>query len=292
VQMPQPRSLLKAAPVPCKTILLVDGDELLGPLARQAGEFSLVSPADIRRAPSPRGDVAAALLGRRAGALPDDILDKLPNLNLVGFAGLSLAHLEPEAILARGISLMHASEAYAESVAEFALGLAILGRRRAFLSHEILRAGGWGSDPGMLGLIGTLRRAARKARPSLKVAGLEKLALGAWRKTKPLVAGASGFAGVSRDLKGATAGLIGWGANARAFARRLTDVGVRGGGYRFPASRPHAGDAPFPGRVGIGAAQARRGADQRGARRADRTRRAARSPQPGRYLRLPGHVRR
>src|SRR6202042_3480588 len=100
---------------------------------------------------------------------------------------LSLAHLAPETLLARGISLMHASEAYADSVAEFALGLAILGRRRAFLSHEVLRAGGWGSDPGMLGLTGQLRRAARKARPSLKAVGLETLALGAWRKTRPLL---------------------------------------------------------------------------------------------------------
>jgi phosphoglycerate dehydrogenase-like enzyme/predicted dehydrogenase len=225
LQIPQPRIVLKAASMPGKTILLVEGDELLGSLARHAGEFSLVSPADIRRAPTPRGDITAALLGRRAGALPADILDRLPNLNRVGFAGLSLAHLASETLLARGISLMHASEAYADSVAEFALGLAILGRRRAFPSHEILRAGGWGSDPGMQGLTGALRHGARKVRPSLKAIGLETLALGAWRKSKPLLAGASG--GAARDLKGATAGLIGWGANARAFALRLADAGVR-----------------------------------------------------------------
>ncbi len=227
LQMPQPRVLPEALSVPRQTILLVEGDELLGPLARHVGEFSLVSPADIRNAPSPRRDVIVALLGRRAKALPADILDKLPNLNLVGFAGLSLAHLEPEVLLARGISLMHASEAYADSVAEFALGLAILGRRRAFLSHEILRAGGWGSDPGMQGLIGHLRRRARKMRRSLKMAGLETLALGAWRKTKPLLAGAHNAACAARDLKGATAGLIGWGSNARAFSRRLTDAGAQ-----------------------------------------------------------------
>jgi phosphoglycerate dehydrogenase-like enzyme len=32
---------------------------------------------------------------------------------------------------------------------------------------------------------------------------------------------------VARDLRGASAGLIGWGANARAFARHLTAAGVR-----------------------------------------------------------------
>jgi phosphoglycerate dehydrogenase-like enzyme/predicted dehydrogenase len=227
LQLPKPRTLAKAAPAPRNTILVVEGDELVGPLARQAGELALVSLDDIRRAPLPRVDVATALLGRRAGALSDDVLDKLPNLNLVGFAGLSLAHLRPDALLARGIALMHGSQAYADSVAEFALGLAILGRRRAFLSHEILRAGGWGSDPGMLGLSGTLRRLARKARPSLNAVGLDNLALGAWRKTKPLLTGATEAAGVARDLRGATAGLIGWGANARAFALRLSAAGVR-----------------------------------------------------------------
>ena len=185
--IPVPRAPAKIVPVARKTILLVEGDELVGSLARQAGEFALVSLDDIRRAPFPRSDVSAALLGRRAGPLSDDILNKLPKLNLVGFAGLSLAHLRPEALLSRDISLMHASEAYADSVAEFALGLAILSRRRAFLSHEILRSGGWGSDPGMLGLTGMLRRAARRTRPSLKAVGLEALALGVWRKSKPLL---------------------------------------------------------------------------------------------------------
>ena len=207
-----------------KTILVVDGGEMLRPVGRLIPEFSLASLDDIRSA---RGDIVAALLGRHAAPLGAAMLDCLPNLGVVGFAGLSLVHLEAEALVARGISLMHASQAYADSVAEFALGLAILGRRRAFLSHAIMRQGGWGSDPGTHGLAGAMRRQARSLRPRLAALGVERLALGAWRKAKPLLAVSPEAASQPRDLMGSTAGLIGWGANARAFARRLAAAGVK-----------------------------------------------------------------
>jgi phosphoglycerate dehydrogenase-like enzyme/predicted dehydrogenase len=225
-----PPSAPHAAPRPAPasgTILLVEGADLLGPLARLAPGFRLISPEEIRRQAAPRPDVVAALLGRNASPLSTAILDKLPNLTVLGFAGLSLSHLEPRTLLGRGIDLLHASEAYADSVAEFALALAILGRRRAFLSHDIMRRGGWGTDPGMHGIAGLLRRTARKLRPSLRIAGLESLVLSAWRKTKPLLTTVPAGAGIPRDLKGATAGLIGWSANARAFALRLAAAGVR-----------------------------------------------------------------
>jgi phosphoglycerate dehydrogenase-like enzyme/predicted dehydrogenase len=227
LSFPAPRLLSKAVTSPRQSILIVEGEELLGQAAKIAGEFPLVLLKDILRSPSPREDIVGALLGRRAAALPPDILDRLPNLRVAGFAGLSLSHLEPEALLARGIALLHASQAYADSVAEFALGLAILGRRRAFLSHEIMRAGGWGTEPATLGLEGILRRARRKLRPSLRAVGLEPLAMGVWRKAGSLLAGWPPGDGKARDLRSATAGLIGWGANARVFARRLGAAGVR-----------------------------------------------------------------
>jgi phosphoglycerate dehydrogenase-like enzyme/predicted dehydrogenase len=221
--LPAPQAAKKAAP-PRGAVLMIDGGDLAVPAARLAAEFPLVSVKEIQRSSAPRADIVAALLGRRATALTHDILDKLPNLRVVGFAGLSLSHLEPDILLDRGVALMHASEAYADSVAEFALGLAILGRRRAFASHEIMRAGGWGTDPANLGLKAALRRARRVLRPSLRALGLEPLAMDVWRKAAP--ARTPQASGPARDLKGATAGLIGWGANARAFARRLRTAGV------------------------------------------------------------------
>jgi phosphoglycerate dehydrogenase-like enzyme/predicted dehydrogenase len=223
VQLPQ--TGLPAAPKPRalqgKSILVVQAAELQTALANLLPQYRLVSVEDVRESGAARPDIAAAILGRGSAALPADILDKLPRLAVVGIVALSLARHEPEALLARGVRLVNGSAAYAESVAEFALGLAILGRRRAFLSHDVMRAGGWGTVPRTTGFKGMLNRAARGLRPAIKSAGLEAFLLPLWKAASPLV-GVSGQNTVRpRDLQGATVGLVGWGANARAFAERL-----------------------------------------------------------------------
>jgi phosphoglycerate dehydrogenase-like enzyme/predicted dehydrogenase len=205
-----------------QTVLVLEPAGLLAPLARHMPNARLVSWDDVR---APRGDVTAAILGRGSQPLTNDILVRLPNLAVVGIAGQSLARYAPEALFARNIALVNASAAYAESVAEFALALAILARRRAFVAHEIMREGRWGVRRPPSGLKGVVRGIAGALRPVLKAARLEKPARGAWRKAAPLVAMPP--AGDSRDLKGAAVGLIGWGAIARAFARRLLQAGAR-----------------------------------------------------------------
>jgi phosphoglycerate dehydrogenase-like enzyme len=60
------------------------------------------------------------------------------------------------------------------------------------------------------------------------VAGLEPFFLGVWKAAKPLVEVPGARASpAARDLQGATVGLIGWGANARAFAERLARAQAR-----------------------------------------------------------------
>jgi len=224
VQLPQTQ--LRAAParraLEGKSILVVPSSELQTPLASLLSQYRLVTLEDVRESATQRPDIVAAILGRGSSALPADILDKLPHLAVVGIVALSLARHEPEALLARGVRLLNASAAYAESVAEFALGLAILGRRRAFFSHDVMRAGGWGTVPRASGFRGMLSRAARSLRPAIKAAGLDSFLLSLWKAAAPIV----GVPGQSstvrpRDLQGATVGLVGWGANARAFAERL-----------------------------------------------------------------------
>jgi phosphoglycerate dehydrogenase-like enzyme/predicted dehydrogenase len=223
VQLPQTQ--LRAARQPRalagKSILVVQSSELQTPLASLLAQYRLVSAEDVRESAAERPDIVAAILGRGSSALPADILDKLPNLAVVGIVALSLARHEPEALLARGVRLVNGSSAYAESVAEFALGLAILGRRRAFLSHDVMRAGGWGTVPRMPGFKGMLNRAARGLRPAVKAAGLETVFLSLWKAASPLVGVSGQSTAPPRDLQGATVGLVGWGANARAFAERL-----------------------------------------------------------------------
>ena len=223
VQLPQAQP--RAAPQPRapagKSILVVQPAELQTGLMSLLPKYRLVSLEDVRESAGERPDIVAAILGRGSSPLPADVLAKLPRLAVVGIVALSLARHEPEVLLARGVRLVNGSCAYAETVAEFALGLAILGRRRAFLSHDVMRAGGWGTVPRMPGFKGMLHRAARGLRPAIKAAGLEAYFLSLWKAASPFV-GVSGQSTVRpRDLQGATVGLVGWGENARAFAERL-----------------------------------------------------------------------
>jgi phosphoglycerate dehydrogenase-like enzyme/predicted dehydrogenase len=223
VQLPQTQ-LRAAAPrraLEGKSILVVQSFELQTPLASLLPQYRFVSLEDVRESAAKRPDIVAAFLGRGSCALPADILDKLPHLAVVGIVALSLARHEPEALLARGVRLVNGSSAYADSVAEFALGLAILGRRRAFLSHEVMRAGGWGTVPRATGFKGMLKRAARGLRPAIKAAGLESFVLNIWKAASPILGVPVESMVRPRDLQGATVGLVGWGANARAFAEHL-----------------------------------------------------------------------
>jgi phosphoglycerate dehydrogenase-like enzyme/predicted dehydrogenase len=228
VQLPQTErpAVRSARDIKAESILVVPSAELQPALARLLPQYRLVSLEDVRGSAGGRPDVVAAILGRGSSPLPPDVLVKLPRLGVVGIMALSLAGHEPEALLARGIALLNASEAYAESVAEFALGLAILGRRRAFTSHDVMRTGGWGTALRVPGFKGAVKRTALDARPALKALGLESILLRAWRAARPLIETPGSSDVVPRDLQGATVGLIGWGANARAFAERLAQSGA------------------------------------------------------------------
>jgi phosphoglycerate dehydrogenase-like enzyme/predicted dehydrogenase len=204
-----------------QAILLVRPEGLERAVQRILGRHRLVSLDDVSNSPGPRTDVAAAILGNASAPLPADVLDKLPSLTLVGVAALSVSRLDPDALAARGIRIVNASAAYAESVAEFALGLAILARRRAFASDASMRRGGWGTGGDARGFL----RWARALRPALRGSAVEPLLLSAWHKTKPFLGVASTTG--ARDLAGTTIGLIGWGANACAFADRLIAAGAR-----------------------------------------------------------------
>jgi phosphoglycerate dehydrogenase-like enzyme/predicted dehydrogenase len=210
-----------------KSILVTQTVGLLPALARLLPHYRLVSVEDVRKSTDERPDIVAAILGRSSSSLAPDILAKLPQLAIVGVVGLSLGRHAPEVLLARGIALVNASAAYAESAAEFALGLAILARRRAFISHEVMRGGGWGTALRTPGFRSAVKRLAGYMRPAIRAAQLEPFFLGLWRAAKPLVEAPDGRAVEARDLKGTTVGLIGWGAIAQVFAEHLTGAHAR-----------------------------------------------------------------
>lgn len=226
VQLPQ------TEPMPArqrhrKSILVTHPGRLQEALAHLLSRYEIVSADEVRHSPECRSDVVAAVLGQGSEPLDAALLAKLPSLAVVGVVGLSLARYEPQSLLARGITLLNASSAYAESVAEFALGLAILARRRAFSSHEDMRRGGWGGDRSGTRLTRLVRQTARQMRPAIRAVGLESRSLHAWRKAHRHLEKPGDRPAMRHELRGATAGLIGWGANARAFAERLVRAHAR-----------------------------------------------------------------
>jgi phosphoglycerate dehydrogenase-like enzyme/predicted dehydrogenase len=207
-------------------MLVVNAQSLTTALALAPAGRPLVALEDVLQAPHPRPDIDSALLGTGPAVLTDDILDRLPNLRVAGLVGLSFARHQPHRLLNRGVTLVNAAQTYADIVAEFALGLAIVARRRGFLSDQAMRGGGWGTTPLPPGWKGRALRTAQGFRPALTAIGLDAVLLRAWRGTRPLHGLEAAPARPVRSLRGATVGLLGWGANARAFATRLLAVGA------------------------------------------------------------------
>jgi phosphoglycerate dehydrogenase-like enzyme/predicted dehydrogenase len=223
----RPAPLVRApAPATSGAMLVVNASGLKAVLACNPPGRPLVALEDVLASPRTRPEIVAALLGTGPSVLSAEALDRLPNLRVAGLVGLSFARHRPELLLERGVHLVNAGQAYADSLAELALGLAILSRRRAFASDRLMRRGGWGTALPPPGARGAVLAAARTLRPVLISLGLEPLLLKAWRS--PLLSGAASLApGSPRELRGASVGLIGWGASAHAFAVRLVAAGAR-----------------------------------------------------------------
>ena len=230
IEWPRSRRILPA-PIPqpplAGSLLIVNGVGLAKALACHPPGRPLVALEDVARSPQPRPDIAAALIGTGPDVLTDQVLERLPNLQVAGLVGLSFARHRPEALLQRGVALVNASQAHADSLAEFALGLAILARRRAFASAQVMREGGWGFASQPRGFRGVVLAAARAVRPGLVRLGLEPSLLKAWRASASLSGITPAATGAPRELRGAVVGLIGWGASAQAFSRRLTAAGAK-----------------------------------------------------------------
>ncbi|HEY7958920.1 MAG TPA: NAD(P)-dependent oxidoreductase [Sphingomicrobium sp.] len=206
-------------------VVVANADRLRSAIGDMPANWAPVSLEDVQRSPRPRPEIRAAILGQGSAPLSDETLDKLPNLQIAGVVGLSLKRYGVERLLDRGITLVNASRAYAESVAEFALGLAILGRRRAFASNQAMRLGSWGITLPQIGALGWILRMARLAQPIAVTLGIEPRLRRAWHANSKF-ARLSSPAMPARDLGGALIGLIGWGSNASALTSRLVAAGA------------------------------------------------------------------
>jgi phosphoglycerate dehydrogenase-like enzyme/predicted dehydrogenase len=210
-----------------QSILISKAAPLLPSIARMLPHHRLAAIEDVVDSSRERPDIVAAILG--AGSIPmtAPTLAKLPRLSVVGVMGLSLARHSPATLLARGVTVVNASSAYASSAAEFTLALAVLARRRAFTSHELMRAGGWGTAARAEGLKALVLRVAHRLRPAAEAAGLEKFLLRWWRTARAGRSPSARRRAAPGDLCAASVALIGWGAISQQLAHRLTGMKVR-----------------------------------------------------------------
>jgi phosphoglycerate dehydrogenase-like enzyme len=82
--------------------------------------------------------VDVGLTGWGTPALSDDLLACAPRLRLIAHAAGSIRPLVSDRALERGLVVCHAADVIAQAVAEFTLGLFLLGLRRAHLYDRIL----------------------------------------------------------------------------------------------------------------------------------------------------------
>jgi phosphoglycerate dehydrogenase-like enzyme/predicted dehydrogenase len=206
------------------SVLVINPAALLNALPKLAAEHRVVPLEELCSTAEARDDIRAAVIGRGGRGLDRELLAKMPRLEIVGVAGLSLFTYAPEPLFERGVAVVNGSDAYARTVAEFVLGLALLGRRRAFLSHEVMRRGGWGVTPPPSGYKRLLVRGAQGVGSVVRNTRAEALLKGPWRRAKTAmkIAGpARGGLSAMRDFRGVSVGLVGWSANAAALVELL-----------------------------------------------------------------------
>jgi phosphoglycerate dehydrogenase-like enzyme len=171
---------------------------------------------------SEKAHILAVITGRGGISLEAAVLDELPSLKVVGVVGSSVKKYNPEALLKRNIPIINVSEVYAEAVAEFTLMLAILGVRKASLSHETMRKGGWGiGEDNWSGKISKwLRKMASKYLPQFLKPSVKFMATSWWGPSVTKRATGGGHGGDS-NFTGTTFGIIGYGAISRCLIELL-----------------------------------------------------------------------
>ena len=128
-----------------------------------------------------QGDIPALLKERRALIVRNrtqvgaDLLDAAPELKVVGRLGVGLDNIDVQACEARGVQVLTAAGANAESVAEYVVTSALMLLRGAYLAGAEMMAGNWprtacsgreGSRRrlGLVGFGAIAQETARKAR--------------------------------------------------------------------------------------------------------------------------------
>lgn len=182
-------------------LLVLNAEGMKKELPMLAEHFRLVY-ADTEEEEA-RRSVRGVITGVGGEPLSEQHFNRFPNIAIAAIVGASVHRLGAAHALNRGIGIINASDAYAEAVAEFILMQALVGLRRASVSHDAMRRGGWGftSPP--------LSERFMQVVVALGRSILPKLIKDRLRGAMPARSGTS--RPTSRLLCGRTVGMIGWG---------------------------------------------------------------------------------
>lgn len=193
----------------------------------------VVCTADGPEAETAWKEAQVLVAGRAAPALPADVAERAPNLELVVVLGASVRNVTTPALLERGVAFCNTADAVARIVAEHCLMVSLAGLRRLTQADGAMHQGGWPRHGEYAS--GRRRRRRRKDLRSfvrklplpddllLRLGRLERHVRARLGKASAITASPAPTEkrGMS-DLRGQTVGLVGWGHTARRFAELLT----------------------------------------------------------------------
>lgn len=134
--------LVLSTGVPGATVTaLAQRFEVLGP----------ASPADIDMLVAAHGERIRGIATTGKARLDRDLLERLPVLEIVACYSAGLDNIDTEALAERGIALTNSSAALADEVADLAIALMVMARRRLVAADAYARSGAWAKGAFPLG---------------------------------------------------------------------------------------------------------------------------------------------
>ena len=127
-------------------ILILNPSVLGEELTSLEKDFLVVYLNDLPNLTTQEKNKIVGVITGGPGATPatEELFASLPSLGVLGVVGASVKRWGGEEAVKYGVAVINTADVYAGAVAEFIVMQAILGLRKASVSHEVMRNGGWG----------------------------------------------------------------------------------------------------------------------------------------------------